>query len=94
MITASCHCGAVRYTVQNAPEVVLDCNCSHCRLYGGLWAYYPQRDVKFEAPADTFIYMWGDRTREFHHCRTCGCFTHSTVVGKTEAEKIAVNRCV
>ena len=66
MITASCHCGAVRYTVQNAPEVVLDCNCSHCRLYGGLWAYYPQRDVKFEAPADTFIYMWGDRTREFH----------------------------
>ena len=50
MITASCHCGAVRYTVEKAPEMVLDCNCSHCRLYGGLWAYYPQRDVKFEAP--------------------------------------------
>ncbi|MBS0384340.1 MAG: GFA family protein [Proteobacteria bacterium] len=91
MVAASCHCGAVRFEVEPAPEWVLDCNCSHCRLYGGLWAYYPQRDVKFAAPPDTFIYMWGDRELEFHHCRTCGCATHSTVKGTDDAEKIAVN---
>jgi hypothetical protein len=91
MIAASCHCGAVRYTVEKAPEWVLDCNCSHCRLYGALWAYYPQRDVKFETPPDTFIYMWGDRMLEMHHCRTCGCFSHSTVAGETDAERIGVN---
>jgi hypothetical protein len=91
MIAGSCHCGAVRFEVEQAPEWVLDCNCSHCRLYGGLWAYYPQRDVKFESAPDTFIYMWGDRELEFHHCRTCGCATHTTVKGTDNAEKIAVN---
>lgn len=91
MIEAACHCGAVRYTVENAPEWVLDCNCSICRLYGGLMAYYPQREVKFAAPPDTSIYIWGDRMLEFHHCKTCKCFTHFTFVGETDAEKIGVN---
>jgi hypothetical protein len=35
--------------------------------------------------------MWGDRELEFHHCRTCGCATHSTQVGTNDAERIAVN---
>jgi hypothetical protein len=89
-VIASCHCGAVRFEVE-APTQVLDCKCSHCRLYGGLWAYYPQRDVKFATPPDTFIYMWGDKELEFHHCRTCGCATHTTIKGTNDAEKIAVN---
>jgi hypothetical protein len=90
-VSASCHCGGVRFTVETAPEWVMDCNCSHCRLYGNLWAYYPQRDVKFEAPPTTFIYMWGDRMLEMHHCKTCGCFTHMTHFGVEEAEKVGVN---
>jgi len=90
MVQGSCHCGAVRFEVEQAPETVMDCNCSHCRLYGSLWAYYPQRDVKFEAN-DTFIYMWGDRMLEMHHCKTCGCFSHFTVVGQTDAKMIGVN---
>jgi len=90
MVHGSCHCGAVRFEVPQAPETVMDCNCSHCRLYGSLWAYYPQRDVKFAAD-DTFIYMWGDRMLEMHHCKTCGCFSHFTVVGQTDAKMIGVN---
>jgi hypothetical protein len=89
-VSASCHCGAVRFEVDE-PEWVMDCNCSHCRLYGGLWAYYPESDVAFAAEPDTFIYMWGDRDLEFHHCRTCGCATHSTHVDKTSTLPIAVN---
>ena len=91
MVTGSCHCGGVRFEVEQAPEWVMDCKCSRCRLYGGLWAYYPQRDVKFASPPDTTIYMWGDKALEFHHCRVCGCATHSTVRGADDAEKIAVN---
>ena len=91
MIEASCHCGGVRYTVDEAPASALDCNCSHCRLYGALWAFYPQRAIKFAAPPDTFVYQWGDRMLEMHHCRTCGCFSHSTVAGTDDAEKISVN---
>lgn len=89
-VEASCHCGAVRYTVEKAPDWVLDCNCSHCRLFGNLWAYYPQREVKFAATPDTFIYMWGDHMLEFHHCKTCGCFSHFTVAGVDDA-RIGVN---
>ena len=40
---------------------------------------------------DTFIYQWGDRDLEFHHCKTCGCATHTTIAGVADAEKIAVN---
>lgn len=89
-VGASCHCGAVRFEVEE-PAEVLDCNCSHCRLYGGLWAYYPQREVRFDRQPDTFTYMWGDRELEFHHCRTCGCATHTTQSGTDDAERIAVN---
>jgi hypothetical protein len=88
---ASCFCGAVRFETPAEPTWVLDCNCSHCRAYGNLWAYYPQRDVKFASPPDTFIYQWGDRMLEMHHCRTCGCFTHFTVVGTDDAKNIGVN---
>jgi hypothetical protein len=35
--------------------------------------------------------MWGDRALEFHHCRACGCATHTTLAGTNDAEKIAVN---
>lgn len=90
MVQGFCHCGGVRFEVPQPPESVMDCNCSHCRLYGSLWAYYPQRDVKFAAD-DTFIYMWGDRMLEMHHCKTCGCFSHFTIVGQTDAKMIGVN---
>lgn len=47
MITASCHGGAVRYTLQNAPEMVLDCTCSN----SWLWACYPQREASPDVAA-------------------------------------------
>lgn len=90
LVGASCHCGAVRFEVE-APEWVLDCNCSKCRLYGALWAYYPQREVRFAETPQTNIYLWGDRMLEFHNCRTCACVTHMTQVGTDDAGKIGVN---
>jgi hypothetical protein len=40
MIESSCHCGVVKLEIQSAREEVNDCNCSICRRYGALWAYY------------------------------------------------------
>ena len=91
MIQGSCHCGAVSYAVEKAPEWVLDCNCSICRRYGSLCAYYAQREITFAAPPDTLTYVWGDRAFAFHHCRTCLCFTHATELGTDDAERIMVN---
>ena len=91
MIEASCHCGAVKFAVETAPEDVNDCNCSICRRYGTLWAYYQKPEVRFDASnGPTDIYMWDDRSIEFHRCRSCGCVTHWAAVDKT-MDRMGVN---
>jgi hypothetical protein len=40
MVRASCHCGSVNLEIDAAPAEVTECNCSVCRRYGVLWAYY------------------------------------------------------
>jgi hypothetical protein len=91
MIEASCHCGAVRLEVEVPPAEVAECNCSICRRYGVLWAYYPLDQVRV-LPSDppTNIYMWNDRVIEFHHCRTCGCVSHWSPVDRGH-NRMAVN---
>ena len=49
MLTGACHCGAVRVTIPRKPRAVTDCNCSICRRYGVLWAYYKLPTVSVEA---------------------------------------------
>ena len=75
MAAASCHCGAVELDVP-APREVTDCNCSICRRYGVLWAYYRPGEVRFVRRGATDSYMWDDREIAFHRCRGCGCVTH------------------
>lgn len=71
-VTASCHCGAVRIELAWAPRQVTHCNCSVCRRYGVLWAYYPVGDVRVgQGPTDT--YAWGAKNVDFHRCANCGC---------------------
>ncbi len=82
MIVASCHCGAVSLEVAAAPVEVTDCNCSICRRYGVLWAYYPLADVRVVPEGvETDLYCWDDRSIAFHRCRVCGCVTHWAPVG-------------
>ena len=91
MIEASCHCGAVRLEVDAPLSEVAECNCSICRRYGALWAYYPLDQVRVLPPdPPTNIYMWNDRMIEFHHCRTCGCISHWTPVDRGH-NRMAVN---
>lgn len=91
MIEASCHCGAIRFSVATAPDEVNSCNCSICRRYGTLWAYYDRAEVRFDAgngPTDTYI--WGDRMLTFHRCRTCGCVAYWLPVDPA-ASRLGVN---
>jgi hypothetical protein len=91
MIEASCHCGAVRFAVESAPDEVNDCNCSICRRYGALWAYYKSSEVRFAAENQaTDVYMWGARELEFQRCRTCGCVTHWAPVDGS-SQRMGVN---
>jgi hypothetical protein len=91
MIESSCHCGAVKLEVSDAPETVTDCNCSICRRYGALWAYYPPGKVRIvAADGATDIYIWNDRIIEFHRCKVCGCVTHWAPVDRS-VDRMGVN---
>jgi hypothetical protein len=90
-VTGSCHCGAIRLQLDAAPETVTDCDCSICRRYGVLWAYYAPAQVHIlAAPRSTDIYMWSDRSIEFHRCRVCGCVTHWAPVDP-KGDRMGVN---
>jgi hypothetical protein len=74
MLTGTCHCGAVRVTVPRKPRSVTDCNCSICRRYGVLWAYYRQSSVRLAAKRGaTKSYSWGRKALKFVRCAKCGC---------------------
>lgn len=78
-VQAACHCGAVTLALSASPTEVTQCNCSLCRRYGVLWAYYPAADVMISPnPPATDRYAWNGRHVDFHRCRTCGCLTHWT----------------
>lgn len=92
MIDATCHCGAVRVTVPGPPLEVADCNCSICRRYGVLWAYYPQAAVRVIAEAGaTDGYAWGERVLRFVRCATCGCLMFWERIVPVDGSKMGVN---
>jgi hypothetical protein len=91
MIEASCHCGSIRLEIAAPPETLTDCNCSICRRYGVLWAYYLPAQIRIEAGENaTQVYKWGDKSLEFHRCRNCGCVTHWVAVDKSR-DRMGVN---
>ena len=92
MLTASCHCGAVRLEIARKPRQLTDCNCSMCRRYGALWAYYSRKSVRVIcAPSAMEIYAWRNKTLKFYRCATCGCITHHERAKRTPDSTIAVN---
>ncbi len=90
MVYASCHCGAIGLEIARPPDEVTNCNCSICRRYGVLWAYYSPTQVRFVKPTTTEIYMWDDKAIRFHRCRTCGCVSHWSAVDAS-VDRMGVN---
>ncbi|HZY50999.1 MAG TPA: GFA family protein [Devosia sp.] len=92
MLTATCHCGNVSLELETAPEQVTSCNCSICRRYGTLCAYYRPAQVRVTVKdGTTDTYMWGDKCMAHHRCPTCGCVTHWTAVPEGEIDRMGVN---
>lgn len=86
--SSSCECGAVRLTIAHVPTEVTDCNCTICRRYGALWTYCSPRDVTITGATD--VYTRGEKSIQFHRCRTCGCVTHWAPVDKT-LDRMGIN---
>jgi hypothetical protein len=72
LISTTCHCGTVSVTIPRRPRTITNCNCSICRRYGVLWAYYQEDTVSVQAPAGaTEAYSWGRNALRFVRCKTC-----------------------
>lgn len=93
MLLASCHCGDVMLEISRRPRSLTECNCSICRRYGALWAYYSRRSVRTGAGSKApKIYGWGNRTLEYGFCGRCGCVMfHERSRKKGDDTRIAVN---
>ena len=89
MLSATCHCGAVRVEVPRRPRQLTNCNCSICRRYGTLWTYYPCAQV--QVSGETTDYVWGDGTLRFARCSTCGCVMYWSPLGSHEGRRMGVN---
>ena len=92
MLSATCHCGTVRIEIPRRPRSLTNCNCSICRRYGTLWAYYPASEVRRSAPdGATEAYQWGDRQLQFVRCKTCGCVMNWEDVNPGASSRVGVN---
>jgi hypothetical protein len=94
MLTVSCHCGKVTLELPRAPRALTQCNCSICRRYGALWAYFRRSSVRVRAARGSLVsYSWRNKVREFRHCRFCGCVTHyqQRVKKRDGSDTLAVN---
>ncbi len=81
MVRAACHCTAVRLEISELPDWVLDCNCTLCRRYGGMWSYPKPGTVTVLSPREaTETYRWLDGDLAFHRCKVCGCVMYMEAV--------------
>ncbi|CAH0539555.1 GFA family protein [Vibrio marisflavi] len=87
----TCHCGRVRLDLKVLPKEVGECNCSICRRYAALWAYFSPEQVQITLKENTAFYCWGDKEVEFHRCNLCGCLTHYVTTDKCSEDIFAVN---
>jgi hypothetical protein len=92
MLIATCHCAAVKVEVPRRPRRLTECNCSICRRYGTLWAYYKFADVKVAAKRGAKAeYAWGDKNLRFVRCAHCGCVTHWEPIKPRRGARMGVN---
>ena len=92
MLSGSCHCGAVRVEIPRRPRTLTNCNCSICRRYGVLWAYYKASRVRIVCKSGAIeSYSWGRKSLKFVRCKTCGCIINWERVRRRNANYMGVN---
>jgi len=78
LITGSCHCGNIRFTLDWLPDPTeipaRACGCSFCVKHGGVWTSSPSGTLRIRVrrPERVTPYTFGTRTAEFHVCTDCG----------------------
>lgn len=93
----SCHCGAVRYTVEaDLSQPVVICNCSICQRSGSMLTFVPAERFQLQQGSDALTDYLFNKER-IHHlfCKTCGIKSFARGSRPDGAEMIAINaRCL
>jgi hypothetical protein len=89
-----CHCGRVRFRVEDDLTRVTECNCSMCTKKGYLHVIVPRaRFQLLSSESDLATYTFNTGVAKHHFCRTCG--VHSFYVPRSDPDKVDVNaRCL
>jgi hypothetical protein len=90
-IQGTCLCKAVQLGVARMPRQVTQCNCTVCRCYGTLWAYYRRSAVSITAARGALEeYSVRARGLRFMRCRSCGCVICWDAPGKGD-QRMGIN---
>jgi hypothetical protein len=92
-IEGTCLCEKVKVGAKRKPTQVTECNCSVCRRYGTLWAYYTRSAVVVDAPRGGLVaYRRRPEGRlRFVHCKTCGCVIRWETARDRPDERVGMN---
>ena len=78
LISGSCHCGNIRFSLQWQPEPAQiparACTCSFCTRHGAVWTSCPTGSLKVTIGDPSLVtrYEFATRTAQFHVCSRCG----------------------
>jgi len=78
ILTGSCHCANLRFTLDWQPDPVeipaRACGCSFCVKHGGVWTSCPTGHLRVtvRCPQRVVHYEFGTKTAQFHVCMDCG----------------------
>ena len=91
-IEGTCLCGAVKLGAARMPRQVTQCNCSVCRKYGTLWAYFRMPAVAVVAPRGALAQFSRRKGGlQFVRCATCGCMICWKRPGKDRDRWMGIN---
>lgn len=95
--SGSCHCGAVRYTVEaDLSQPVVACNCSMCGRSGSLLAFVPADKFTLQQGEDSLTdYQFNKNIIHHLFCKVCGIKSFARGMGAGGKPMTAINvRCL
>jgi hypothetical protein len=78
-ISASCHCGAVRFemTLKDGFNTIRRCNCSFCRMRGAIAVSAKLSDIRVVSGEEKLtLYQFNTKSAKHYFCSVCGIYTH------------------
>ena len=71
----SCHCGAVRFTIETDSPELTTCDCSICRRKNALMVRVPEDRMTIHSGSENLAeYRFHTGTARHFFCKTCGIY--------------------